>query len=87
MAIFTGPVFVPNPVPLVDRYGLFTVATGPSRCLRSLAVVASSTRLVSASCLPAYPSSALRPRRLRPPRQSRTRRTSSSAHRSSSTRN
>jgi hypothetical protein len=29
MAIFTGPVFVPNPVPLVDRYGLFTVATGP----------------------------------------------------------
>lgn len=29
MAIFTGPVFVPNPVPIVDRYGLFTVATGP----------------------------------------------------------
>lgn len=29
MAIFTGPVFVPNPVPLVDRYGLFAVATGP----------------------------------------------------------
>jgi hypothetical protein len=29
MAIFTGPVFVPNPVPIVDRYGLFAVATGP----------------------------------------------------------
>lgn len=29
MAIFTGPVFVPNPVQLTDRYGLFTVATGP----------------------------------------------------------
>jgi len=29
MAVFTGPVFVPNPVPIVDRYGLFTVATGP----------------------------------------------------------
>lgn len=29
MATFTGPVFVPNPVPVADRYGLFTVATGP----------------------------------------------------------
>lgn len=29
MAVFTGPVFVPNPVSIVDRYGLFTVATGP----------------------------------------------------------
>lgn len=29
MATFTGPVFVPNPVPIVDRYGLFAVATGP----------------------------------------------------------
>lgn len=29
MATFTGPVFVPNPVPIADRYGLFTVATGP----------------------------------------------------------
>lgn len=29
MATFTGPVFVPNPVPLTDRYGLFAVATGP----------------------------------------------------------
>lgn len=29
MAVFTGPVFVPNPVPIVDRYGLFAVATGP----------------------------------------------------------
>lgn len=29
MAIFTGPVFVPNPVSIVDRYGLFAVATGP----------------------------------------------------------
>lgn len=29
MATFTGPVFVPNPVPIVDRYGLFTTATGP----------------------------------------------------------
>lgn len=29
MATFLGAELVPNPVPIVDRYGLFTAATGP----------------------------------------------------------
>lgn len=29
MAVLTGPVYVPNPTPQVQRYGLFTVAVGP----------------------------------------------------------
>src|SRR5688572_21541711 len=29
MAITTGPIYVPAPNPIVPRYGLFRVATGP----------------------------------------------------------
>jgi hypothetical protein len=29
VATFLGPELVPNPVPIVDRYGIFTTATGP----------------------------------------------------------
>lgn len=30
MAVLTGPVYVQNPTPQVQRYGLFTVAVGPA---------------------------------------------------------